>query len=252
MLKKIALITGAAKGLGRNIALEMAGQGIDLILHYNRSEDEMKSLMEEIAQYPVAVYPVQGDFTDNALLDRFFEEKIVPLFSEQTYSGLDYLINNAGIYEFDNFNKLNTEFLDRIFNINFKAPLLLMKNCLKYMNDNGRIINILSTTAQRPYKKMIGYGASKAALQNASKAMVPDFGKRGITVNNIIPGVLAIDNKKMGVSEKIISEMYIKNYAVKRTGIPEDITGLIMFLTGEGSGWITGENIEVSGGYIYQ
>ncbi|SHM95430.1 SDR family NAD(P)-dependent oxidoreductase [Flavobacterium chilense] len=251
-MRKIAFITGAAKGLGKNIAIEFAAQGIDLILHYNRSVEEMKNLIEEISRYDVSVATVQADFTENHQLDHFFEEKIVPILNNRSGSKLDYLINNAGIYEFDNFNKLNTEFLDKMFSINFKAPLLLMKNCLKQMNDNGRIINILSTTVSRPYKKMIAYGASKAALQNASNALISDFGKRNITVNTIIPGVLALDNKKIGVSEKIINEMYIRNYAIKRTGTAEDVTGLILFLIKEGSGWITGENIEVSGGYVYE
>lgn len=252
MKKKIALITGAAKGLGRSVSIEFAGQDIDVILHYNKSEKEMENLVNELKQYDISVYSVQSDFTDNHQLDCFFEEKILPLLNEKSYSGLDYLINNAGVYEFDNYNKLNTDYLDKIFNINFKAPLLLMKSCLKYMNDNGRIINILSTTASRPYKKMVAYGASKAALQNASTAMISDFGKRNITVNNISPGVLASDNKKLGVNDKIISEMYVKNYAVKRVGTSQDITELILFLIKESSGWITGESIEISGGYTYQ
>ncbi|WP_413513786.1 SDR family oxidoreductase [Myroides odoratus] len=252
MNNKLALITGAAKGLGRHIAIALAKQKIDLILHYNTSKKEMESLLLELEQYEISIFPVQLDFIDGAKVESFFMEKINPILIKRDNKGLDYLINNAGIYEFDYLNKITSDYIDKVFSINFKAPMLLIRDCMDKLNDHGRIINILSTTADRPYKRMIIYGASKAALKNAVIAMISDFGKRGITVNNIIPGLLEQDSCKSKINEGIMNKIYEKNYAIKRKGGVDDVIKLLLFLIKDETNWISGESIEISGGYLYQ
>lgn len=249
--KKLALITGSSKGLGKAIVLELASCNIDVIVHYNTSKVEAQQTAKEIESLGVQAFVVQADFMKNDEIERFFEDKIVPILQKEERR-LDILINNAGISGFSRLNQITGELFDIFFAINVKAPLLLMKSCFQHMNAHGRIVNVSSTTVNRPYEKMIVYGSSKAALNNITKAVIKDFGKKEITVNAIAPGFIPTDMNQLDVSSQAVRSFILKNTAIKRIGTPEDIAKLVGFLISKDAALINGQHIEISGGTLYQ
>lgn len=247
---KIALVTGASKGLGKSIAIELAKQKIDIILHYNSSDEEANKTNDEIKNLGVKTYLVKADFSINNEIDTFFSNKIEPILEIEKRK-LDILINNAGISEFSRINSITSSGFDTFFSINVKAPLMLMINSYKHMNTKGRIINISSTKAKRPSEKMIVYGASKAALESISMAMLKDFGRKEITINTIAPGFIPTGVFNISKNDELIKSFVLKNTAIKRMGTPYDIARVVCFLISDDAEWINGQNIEISGGVLY-
>lgn len=246
---KLALVTGSSKGLGKAIALELAVHGIDIILHYNISKSEVLQTAREINLIGVKTYIVQADFTRSDI-EVFFNEKVLSILDEENRK-LDILINNAGVFGQSKLNQINVNIFDNFFNVNVKAPLFLIKACLLHMNKGGRIVNISSTTVDRPYSRMLIYGASKAALENITRAVIKDFGKKEITVNTIAPGFIPTDMNELSSNYEVIKSHMLKSTAIKRSGTPKDIVKMVSFLISEESSWINGQRIEISGGVLY-
>ncbi|QHI36904.1 3-oxoacyl-[acyl-carrier-protein] reductase FabG [Kordia antarctica] len=247
---KLALITGGSKGLGKGIALELAKQNIDIILHYNSSEEEAKATSEELKNHGIQTYLVQANFAINKDIDSFFETKIAPILEKEDRK-LDILINNAGVSEFSRLNSITSEGFDTFFSVNVKAPLILMKDSYKHMQTKGRIINISSTKAARPSEKMIVYGASKAALENVSMAMLKDFGRKQVTINTIAPGFIPTGVFNISKNDEMVKSFVLKNTAIKRMGTAYDIARVVCFLISDDAIWVNGQNIEISGGVLY-
>ena len=250
--KKLALVTGASRGIGKAIAMELAKQQISIILHFNSSEHQAKDTTDELEQLGAKVYQVQADFSSNYEIESFFQTKIDPILEHSGTGGLDYMVNNAGISGFKSLHSISGSDIDNYFSINFKAPLLLMKEGYSRMNTGGRIVNISSTTVARPYEKMVVYGATKAALDNVSKAVIKGFGKKGITVNTIAPGFIATDIVNVNTESSMVKSFILKKYAIKRLGSTQDVAKLVLFLLSEDAGWINGQTIEISGGFLYE
>lgn len=251
MLNKLALVTGGNKGLGKAVVLELASKGTDVIVHYNNSEAEAMITKTELEKFNINVFLVRANFLNDQEIVSFFETQIDPILTANNYEGLDYLINNAGIATIRNLQGTTIEDLDHFLSINLKAPVILMKDAFQRFNRNGRIINITSTTVTRPYEKMVAYGASKAALDNVSKAVIKDFGKKGITVNTIAPGFIPTDIVNINSNNELIKTFILKNYAIKRLGSATDVAKLVAFLLSEDAEWINGQTIEISGGFLY-
>ena len=247
---KLAVVTGASKGLGKGIALELAKQHIDIILHYNSALEEAKATSVEIEKFGVKTFLVKADFSVNEEIDSFFSTKIVPILESENKK-LDILINNAGISEFSRLNSITSNGFDTFFSVNVKAPLILMKESFNHMNTKGRIINISSTKAKRPSEKMIVYGASKAALESVSMAMLKDFGRKEITINTIAPGFIPTGVFNISKNDEMLKSFVLKNSAIKRMGTPYDIARVVCFLISDDAAWINGQNIEISGGVLY-
>lgn len=250
MNNKLAIVTGGAKGLGKAIALELAENSIDIILQYNTSEVQACLTAEEIKKKGVKVYLVKADFSVNKEIEEFISTKVNPILSSENRK-IDILVNNAGVSQIKRFGAINTKEFDDFFSINVKAPLFLMRDCYAVMNNNGRVINISSTTVTRPYEKMVIYGASKAAFDNISKSVIKDFGKKDITVNSIAPGFIPTDMNNLDVSNPMLNQFILKNSAIKKIGSAVDVAKLVMFLVSDDASWINGQNIEISGGVIY-
>ena len=247
---RLALVTGGAKGLGKAIAIELAHQKIDIILHYNTSLEDAEITKKEIKEIGGKVFLVQSNFLINKDIQNFFQDKIDPILAQENRK-LDILINNAGISEFSRLNSITTTSFDNFFSINVKAPLILMKDSYKRMNNQGRIINISSTKAKRPSEKMIIYGASKSALESVSMAMLKDFGRKEITINTIAPGFIPTGVFNISANDQLIQSFVMKNSAIKRMGTANDISRVIKFLVSPEACWVNGQNIEISGGVLY-
>lgn len=248
--QKIALVTGGAKGIGRTISLELARHGCDLIVHYNRSEQQAQSLREEVEAIGRKLWLIQADFSDLAAIQAFFPEQVVPILSAENRQ-LDLLVNNAGIYAFNTHWQVKDDVFDRFFTINVKAPLHLMKDAYQHMREGGKIVNISSTTAKTPSEKMVIYGASKAALENVTQSFVKVYRKKNISVNIIAPGLIDTTEDENDTVSKVIKQYMLKKAPDSRLGTPEDVAKVIVFLASGLSDWVNAQRIEVTGGISF-
>jgi 3-oxoacyl-[acyl-carrier protein] reductase len=246
---KIAFITGGAKGIGKAIALKLAEHGATIIIHYNTSLSDAESTVAEIREKGGRAFHVQSNFADHKNIEKMFNEDLDALLdTELNGSRLDVLVNNAGLCEKNELSALDFDTFFKMMSVNFFAPINVIKESLPRFNDNGRIINISSVMAKSPDRRYLLYGASKAALNNLTLALVNDFGKRGITINTISPGLIPTKIMK-GFDSKLVRDFIAKNTALRRVGTAEDIANLVLLMSMDKSSWITGQVIEADGGY---
>lgn len=247
---KIALITGSSGGFGEAIALKLAKDGATLMLHYNKSKSEVELLKDKIELLGVKAYLINADFA--------MESSIVDMFNSQIHSLLniirpdnpkiDFLINNVGICEKSFLNKIDYFQFNKLMNINLYSVILLMKLSIPLMNPHGRIINVTSLMSLNPDDKYLLYGASKAALNNFTMALVQELGKNQITINLIAPGLIPTGILP-GLNNSMVRNYITKHTALGRVGSVTDIANVVFLLCTNEAGWITGQLIEVSGGF---
>jgi pteridine reductase len=235
---KVALITGAAKRVGRAIALKLATEGCNIAFTYNGSEGEARDLEHQIQKLNREVLSIQSDFTNPQLAsDHVFKS------FTQRFPRLDALINNASLYQPSSLQTATDEQIQNLFAIHFHTPFLLARRFESLLRQSrGHIVNMLDLLADRPWPDYLAYSASKAALGSLTKglarALAPD-----VTVNGISPGVVEWP-EDYPQSER---EKYLKRVPLNRAGTPEDVANLVHFLITDGS-YITGQIIPLDGG----
>ncbi|MDA3884399.1 MAG: SDR family oxidoreductase [Candidatus Delongbacteria bacterium] len=233
-MSKAALITGAAKRIGAEIAIELAKSGYDIALHYNSSEDEALRTQEEILKIGVQCRLFKGDLEDKVYLS----ELIKAVYS--SFPDLNVLVNNASIFERASIPDTDFELFEKLIDVNLKAPYFLIKEFAKVCG-SGNIINILDTKITKNQNVYAAYILSRKALSDLTKIAAVEFAPR-IRVNGICPGlILPAENE----SEEYVERLIQKNL-VKRKGSPENITSTVKFLLE--NDFITGEIIKVDGG----
>jgi len=249
MTRKIALITGASRGLGKSAALHLAAQGVDIIGTFNSQEAEAQAVVAQIEQLGGRATMLQlnvgrsesfGDFGARfsaILKDQFGRERF------------DFLINNAGIGLHADFVDTTPEQFDLLLNIHFKGPFFLTQQLLPQLNDGGRIINISSGLARFALPGMSAYAAMKGAMEVLTRYLAKELGARGIVVNTLAPGAIATDFSGGMVRDNAeVNGFVAANTALGRAGEADDIGGALAMLLAPGSGWINGQRIEASGG----
>lgn len=243
--EKIALVTGASRGIGKAIALKLAAQGAEVLLHYAHSEDKAKSVRRTIVENGGHAELVQADFSKC----ESFEPLVEQIDSILSWRKLDVLVNNAGTSRIAANDKINEEQFERLIQVNFKAPFFITRKAILRMNDGGRIINISSRASKSPTRHSGVYAMIKAAMDNFTVQMASDLGSRKITVNAVGPGAILTDmNREQFADEKVRKQ--VENLAaLKGIGGPEDVAGVVAFLASDDASWITGQWIEVSGGF---
>ncbi len=239
---KVALVTGASRGIGRAVAMELAKNGVNLIINYSGSEDAAKEVLKEVTQLGVEAYIYKanvGDYKECAAMVEFTIEK---------FSKIDILVNNAGITKDMLLMRMSEEQFDDVININLKGTFNCMQLVSKYMikAKSGRIINMASVSGRLGNAGQVNYAASKAGVEGMTKAAAREMAARGITVNAIAPGFVKTDMTDV-LSDKV-KENIIESIPMKTFGIPEDIAKTVVFLAGEGARYITGQTISVDGG----
>ncbi len=239
---KVALVTGASRGIGRAVAMELAKNGVNLIINYSGSEDAAKEVLKEVTQLGVEAYIYKanvGDYKECAAMVEFAIEK---------FSKIDILVNNAGITKDMLLMRMSEEQFDDVININLKGTFNCMQLVSKYMikAKSGRIINMASVSGRLGNAGQVNYAASKAGVEGMTKAAAREMAARGITVNAIAPGFVKTDMTDV-LSDKV-KENIIESIPMKTFGIPEDIAKTVVFLAGEGARYITGQTISVDGG----
>ncbi|MEY8759463.1 SDR family NAD(P)-dependent oxidoreductase [Chryseobacterium tongliaoense] len=247
--KKIALVTGGSRGLGKNMALRIAEKGIDVVLTYHSNEAEAKAVVKDIEEMGVKALALQFDGGNIAGFEDFLERLKGGLSETFGTDKFDFLINNAGIGIYAPFGETTEEQFDQLSNLLFKGPYFLTQLALPILNNGGGIINISSGLARFVGPGYAAYGAMKAAMDTLSRYQAVELGYRGIKSNTVAPGAIETDfgggvvrdNKEYNDAVKAMT-------ALGRAGLPQDIGGVVAFLCTEDASWINAQRIEVSGG----
>ncbi len=247
--KKIALVTGGSRGLGKSMALSLAKHGHDVIITYQSQKEmaaEVVSSIEKMGQKAAALHLDVSDFHS---IDGFLQEVSGTLKQQWNSSTFDFLINNAGIGATIPFAQVKEEDFDKFLNIHFKTVYFLTQRALPMMNDNGRVINISTGTTRFAVPGYSVYASMKGAIETFTRYLAKEIGARGITANVVAPGPIETDFNNAAIRNHPERKAgMIAQTALGRVGTADDIGGVVAFLCSEEAGWINGQRIEASGG----
>lgn len=243
---KIALVTGASRGIGRAIAERLATDGATVAVHYGNSADAARDVVAGIEAKGGKAFAVQGDVSTGAGVAGLFAALDAAL-ADRGLSGLDILVNNAGVASYDSFEQTTEAGFDALFDTNVKGLFFVSQTALPRLRDNGRIINISSIVARTYFAGIPAYSATKGAVNTLTKHWAAELGARGITVNAVAPGAIDTDMSAWLRSEEGAQNAFAIQ-ALKRVGQPNDIASVVAFLAGPDGAWVSGEIIEAAGG----
>jgi len=247
--KKIALITGGSRGLGKNAALKIAAKGIAVILTYQSKKDEAEQTVEEIKKLGVQAAALQLNVGDSKTFDAFFIEVKQVLKTVFNAEKFDFLINNAGIGIHASFAETTEEQFDTLVNIHFKGAFFLTQKALELLNDGSGIVNISSGLARFSLPGHSAYASMKGAMETLTRYQAKELGARGIRSNIIAPGAIETDFSGGVVRDNEQMNAGIASQtALGRVGLPDDIGAIVAFLCTEDARWINAQRIEASGG----
>ena len=248
---KIALVTGGSRGLGRDMALQLAAKDRDVILTFHSKEDEAQAVVKEIEAMGRKAVALQLDVSDSKSFDAFAGQVKTALQTTWNCDKFGFLVNNAGVGLYKSFMETSEEEFDSMVNIHFKAAFFLTQKLLPLMNDGGRIVNISSGLARFSYENYSAYGANKGAVETLSRYMAKELGPRGIAVNVVAPGAIETDFGGGVVRDnKELNAQFASMTALGRVGLPDDIGGVVASLLSDEMRWVNGQRIEVSGGIL--
>jgi NAD(P)-dependent dehydrogenase (short-subunit alcohol dehydrogenase family) len=248
---KIALVTGGSRGLGRNMAINLAKKGINVILTYNSQQDEALAVVAEIQKAGLKAAALQLNAGDVSSFDGFIDKVKGVLKTTFDADRFDFLINNAGTSLHAAFADTTVEQFDGVLNVHFKGVFFLTQKALPIINDGGRIINISSGLARFSFPGSSAYGAMKGAVETLSRYMARELGTRGIAVNVVAPGAIETDfSGGMVRDNPELNKQIAGMTALGRVGLPDDIGSIVAFLCTEDAKWINGQRIEASGGML--
>ncbi|MBF7996540.1 MULTISPECIES: SDR family oxidoreductase [Rahnella] len=240
---KVALVTGASRGIGAAIAERLALDGFTVIVNYSRGEAQADAVVSKIEQAGGKAIAAQADVSDGAAVSRMFAS------AQQAFGGVDVLVNNAGIMTLSAVADTDDAAFDRLIDINLKGTFNTLREAAKHLNNGGRIINFSSTVVGL-YQPTYGvYAATKAAVEALSRVLTKEMRGRQITVNTVAPGPTATDLFLNGKSDQLI-ENIAKAAPLERLGQPEDIASVVSFLAGPDGAWVNGQTLKVNGGII--
>lgn len=247
--KKIALITGSSRGLGRNMALALARNGNDVIVTYRSSAIEAEQVVAAIAEMGSTAVALQLDVSDIQSFDAFVERVRTALHDTWQAERFDFLVNNAGIGVHAPFAETTEQQFDLLVNVHIKGVFFLTQKLLPLLNDGGRIINISSGLARFALPGYAAYAAMKGAVEVLTRYMAKELGARQIAVNVVAPGAIETDFGGGAVRDnQQINDYLASQTALGRVGLPDDIGGAIASLLSEENRWVNAQRIEISGG----
>ncbi len=246
---KIALVTGGSRGLGKDMAINLAKKGLDVILTYNSNKEEAQKTVQAINALGQKALSIQLNVADTKNYDPFVAKVKEALVKTLGTEKLDFVIPNAGIGHHQSFAETQEADIDNLYTIHFKQPYLLTQKLLPIMNDGGGIVNISSGLARFAMPGTSAYGALKAAVEQLTRYQAAELGNRKIRSNVVAPGAIETDFSGGTVRDnKEVNTMVSSSTALGRAGLPEDIGSVVAFLCTEDARWINAQRIEVSGG----
>ncbi|MEG9434587.1 glucose 1-dehydrogenase [Edaphobacter sp. HDX4] len=241
---KVAVVTGASKGIGADIAKGLAKEGAAVVVNYAASKDGAEKVVAEITKAGGKAIAVQGDVAKEADVTRIFDE------TKKAFGKLDVLVNNAGVYQFSPIEDVTTELYNRLFNTNVLGTLLATREAVKLIGDNGgSIINIGSAVTELNVPTSSIYTATKGAVDSITAVLSKELGAKKIRVNSINPGMIETEGThSAGFIGSDFQTTFEAQTPLGRIGQVSDITPLAVFLASSDSGWLTGETLVASGG----
>jgi len=244
LLGKVAVVTGASKGIGAGIAKALAAEGASVVVNYSTSKEGADRVVDEITKRNGRAVAIQGDVAKAADLERIFAE------TKRAFGQLDVLVNNAGVYEFAPLEAITEEQFHRQFNTNVLGLILATREAVKYFGERGgSVINIGSVASRQTPPSTCVYTATKGAVDAVTGVLAKELGSKHIRVNSINPGF--VETEGVHASGLIGGEFIqgiIAETPLGRGGQPEDIAPVAVFLASDDAHWVTGEHVLVSGG----
>ncbi len=241
---KVAVVTGASKGIGAGIAKQLAAEGAAVVVNYASSKSDADKVVDEIAKGGGKALAVQGSVTKKADVEKLFTA------AEKAFGKIDILVNNAGVYEFLPLEEVNEQHFHRHFDTNVLGMLLVTQTALKYFNPSGgSIINIGSLASSLTPPTAVVYNATKGAVDAITGTLAKELGPRKIRVNSINPGMVITDGVvSAGFHESDFRKVLESQTPLGRIGQTDDIAPAAVFFASDDSKWITGETLVISGG----
>jgi 3-oxoacyl-[acyl-carrier protein] reductase len=244
LLGKVAVVTGASKGIGAGIAKALAAEGASVVVNYSTSKEGADRIVDEISKRHGRAVAIQGDVAKAADLERIFAE------TKRVFGQLDILVNNAGVYAFAPLEAITEEHFHRQFNTNVLGLILATREAVKYFGEGGgSVINIGSVASRQTPPSTCVYTATKGAVDAVTGVLAKELGAKHIRVNSINPGFVETEGvQASGLIDGDFIQGLIAETPLGRGGLPEDIAPVAVFLASDDSHWVTGEHVLVSGG----
>jgi 3-oxoacyl-[acyl-carrier protein] reductase len=242
---KVAVVTGASKGIGAAIAKALGAEGASVVVNYASDRAGAERVVEHIQAAGGKAVAVHADVAKAEDVKRLFAE------AKKAFGHLDVLVNNAGVFDFAPIEGVTEAEFHREFNINVLGPILAIQEGVKHFNGSGAsVINISSVVSERPVPNSVVYSSTKAALDSVTRALALELGPRKIRVNTLAPGGVETEGAvTAGVVGSDFEKTIVSNTPLGRFGQPDDIAKVAVFLASDDSSWLTGERIEAAGGY---
>ena len=243
-MDKCALITGATRGIGKQIAITLAKQGYNIALNYRKENEELENTKKEIEEIGVQVLAVKGDVANFENCENFVKQVI------ERFGQIDVLVNNAGITKDMLLMRMKKEDFEQVIDTNLVGTFNVTKNVVPYMMKarSGRIINISSVVGISGNAGQTNYSASKAGIIGSTKSLAKEIASRNILVNAVAPGF--IETNMTDVLKDDVKQEIAKNIPLKRMGTAQDVANVVKFLASDDSSYITGQVINVDGGML--
>lgn len=247
---KIALITGASRGIGRAIALRFAADGALVAVHYGSNAEAAEDTVREIERQNGKAFPVGARLGSRASVDDLLTKLDAELEKRTGSNKFDILVNNAGIAPFGTLESSSDELFDELFGLNVKIPFFLTQQSLPRLRDGGRVINLSSGISHRAVPERLPYAMTKGALDVFTRTIARALAPRAITANALAPGFIETDMNAEFLSDPKAREYAAKVSAFKRVGKPEDISAVAAFLASDDAHWVTGHYMDATGGSL--
>lgn len=242
---KVAVVTGASKGIGAAIARQLAADGAAVVVNYSASKSGADKVVAEITGAGGQAIAIQADMQKAAEIDRLFAQ------AKQAFGQLDILVNNAGIYGFSPVESVTTEFYGKLFNVNVLGLLLASQAAVKLFDAaGGSIVNISSVVSLLGFPNASVYAGTKGAVDAITRSLAKELGPRGIRVNAVNPGMVETEGThSAGITGSEMRKQVEAMTPLGRIGKPQDIAAAVAFLASPESSWITGQCLTIDGGF---
>lgn len=243
-MNKVAFITGATRGIGRQIAITLAKEGFDIAINYRKENEDLLETKKMVEDQKVKCFTVQGDVSSFEDSERMVKDII------EEFNHIDILVNNAGITKDMLLMRMKKEDFESVIGVNLVGTFNITKNVIPYMmkNRSGRIINVSSVVGISGNAGQTNYSASKAGIIGFTKSLAKEVGSRNILVNAVAPGF--IETQMTDVLKEEVKEEISKTIPLKRMGTVEDVANVVKFLASKDSSYITGQVINIDGGML--
>jgi len=249
MSRKIAIVTGASRGLGKNAVEKLAKKGVDIILTYHSQQDAAQAVVKSVQAAGGKAVAVKLNAGNSSSFDAFVAEVKAQLQAVWQRDNFDFLVNNAGVGLHEAFAETTEEQFDLMMNIHLKGPFFLTQKLLPLMADGGRILNVSSGLARFALPGSSAYAIMKGAIEVLTRYQARELGERGITANVLAPGAIATDfSGGMVRDNPQVNKMVAGNTALGRVGLPDDIGDMVALMLSDEAGWMTAQRVEASGG----